>query len=73
MLEPELEPKTLDVWSWSQSRSLKSEFQLHSPGYMDTWSCFFISFPIPFIDTPHENQTRGIKNFNDSALQRHSV
>jgi len=24
--------KNLDAWSWNQSRSLKFEFRLHSPG-----------------------------------------
>jgi len=28
----ELEPKFSDVWSWSQGRSLKFGFGLHSPG-----------------------------------------
>jgi len=31
MLEPDLQPKKLDVWSWSQS--LKFEFRIHSPAY----------------------------------------
>ena len=29
--DPEVEPKTLDAWSWSQGRSLNFEFRLHSP------------------------------------------
>jgi len=31
MLEPDLQPKTLDVWSWRQSPSLKFEFWIRSP------------------------------------------
>jgi len=30
ILEPELEAKTLDAWSWIQNRSLKFHFRLHS-------------------------------------------
>jgi len=33
VLEPEVEPKILDPWSWSQTRNLKLEHRLHSPAY----------------------------------------
>jgi len=35
MLEPELDTKTLDAWSWSQS--LKFQFELHSPWLRAQW------------------------------------
>jgi len=33
MLELDLDPKTLGVWTWRQSPSFKFEFRLRSPAY----------------------------------------